>query len=319
MTQPSSPATEAARPLEDRLLVLDGHSLAFRAFYALPDSLKTPEGQSIQAVYGFVNMLFALLGDQRPRWVAATFDEGRPFRHELYPAYKAGREDIDPDVKAQVDRLRPLLETLDVWQVAGAPFEADDYIASLAKRWREERPEAEVLIVSGDRDLFQCVGEGVRMLYPLKGIRNGQVFDAAAVEERFGVPPAKLRDFKALVGDPSDNIPGVKGVGEKTAARLLNEHESLEGIYASLEENTPALKRNLEAGFDAAHLSRELVTLREDAPVEAPAEALEMRFDYDAAVAAMKALGFGSTIGRLPKAYVQTRPNPSRRPPPGGR
>jgi DNA polymerase-1 len=298
-------ATSTREPFAERLLVLDGHSLAFRAFYGLPDSLKAPDGQSVQAVYGFVNMLFALLVDHRPRWVAATFDEGRPFRHELFDGYKAGREDIDPDVKAQVDRLRPLLDALDVWQVAGAPFEADDYIASLTARWRRERPEADVLVVSGDRDLFQCVGEGVRMLYPLKGIRQSKVFDTAAVVEKFGVPPAKLRDFKALVGDPSDNIPGVKGVGEKTAARLLTHHDTLEGVYASLEECTPALRRNLEAGFDAAHLSRELVTLREDAPVDAPAEALEMAFDRAVAEEAMRALGFETTIGRLPRAYMR--------------
>ncbi len=298
-------AAAEGSPFADRLLVLDGHSLAFRAFYGLPDSLKAPDGQSVQAVYGFINMLFALLDDHRPRWIAATFDEGRPFRHELFDGYKAGREDIDPDVKVQVDRLRPLLDALGVWQVAGAPFEADDYIASLTRRWRDEYPESEVLIVSGDRDLFQCVGDGVRMLYPLKGIRDSRIFDAAGVEERFGVPPHGLRDFKALVGDPSDNIPGVKGVGEKTAARLLGAHTTLEGVYANLEECTPALRRNLETGFDAAHLSRELVTLREDAPVAAPADALEMRYTRADAAAAMRALGFETTIRRLPQAYAR--------------
>lgn len=287
----------------DLLMLIDGHSLAFRAYYALPDSLKTPEGDPVQAVYGFINMLFKLLEDERPRWVGFTFDEGRPFRHELYAHYKAGREDIPEDIRAQVRRLRWLLGQLGAWQVAGAPFEADDYLATLSARALAENPPLEVLVVTGDRDLFQIVGPGVTVLYPQRGIRQAERYDAEAVERRFGVTPEQLTDFKALVGDPSDNIPGVRGVGEKTAARLLNAHRDLAGIYEGIEGLSPALRRSLEQGRDDLRLSRELVKLRTDAPAVLDLEAMTFGYDHATAVDAMQLLGFDTTIGRLPMAY----------------
>lgn len=287
----------------DQLMLIDGHSMAFRAFYALPDSLRGPEGEPVQAVYGFVNMLFRLLEDHRPRWLVVTFDEGRPFRHEIYEAYKAGREDVPDEVRVQVARLRTLLEALEIRQVAGAPFEADDYIASLTAQARAEHPETEVLVVSGDRDLFQLVADGASVLYPLRGIRAARIFDADAIVERFGVRPEQLRDFKAFVGDPSDNIPGVRGIGEKTAATLLQRHGDAEGVFAALDEMTPARRSRLEEGRDAFALSRELVTLRRDAPVRLEPESLAFRWRPERAEPAMRALGFDSTIERLPEAY----------------
>ena len=287
----------------DLLMLIDGHSLAFRAYYALPDSLKTPEGDPVQAVYGFVNMLFKLLEDERPRWVGFTFDEGRPFRHEIYDEYKAGREDIPEDIGAQVRRLRWLLGEFGAWQVAGAPFEADDYLATLTDQARRADPPVEVLVVTGDRDLFQVVGEGVTVLYPQRGIRQAERYDPAAVEKRFGVTPTQLTDFKALVGDPSDNIPGVRGIGEKTAARLLSAHGDLAGIYEGLDGLSPALRRNLDTGRDDLRMSRELVVLRTDAPTTIDLEAMAFRYDHAAAADAMSLLGFDSTIRRLPAAY----------------
>lgn len=287
----------------DLLMLIDGHSLAFRAYYALPDSLRTPEGDSVQAVYGFVNMLFKLLEDERPRWLGITFDEGRPFRHDIFDAYKAGREDIPEDVGTQVRRLRWLLGQLGAWQVGGSPFEADDYLATLAHRARNHAPPIEVLIVTGDRDLFQVVGPGVTVLYPQRGIRQAERFDAAAVTRRFGVSPVQLTDFKALVGDPSDNIPGVRGVGEKTAARLLEAHGDLAGIYAGLDGLSPGLRKSLDQGRGDLSMSRELAQLRLDAPVELDLDAMAFGYDHPTAVDAMELLGFETTISRLPKAY----------------
>ncbi len=288
---------------KDLLMLIDGHSLAFRAYYALPDSLKTPEGDPVQAVYGFVNMLFKLLEDEKPRWIGFTFDEGRPFRREIFDAYKAGREDIPEDVSVQVRRLRWLLGQFGAWQVAGAPFEADDYLATLTHLARSQDPPIEVLIVTGDRDLFQIVGPGVTVLYPQRGIRQAERFDDEDVVKRFGVSPRQLTDFKALVGDPSDNIPGVRGIGEKTAARLLNAHGDLAGIYAGLDGLSPGLRSSLDSGREDLRLSRELAVLRIDAPTELDLAGMSFCYDHATAVDAMHLLGFESTVARLPKAY----------------
>lgn len=289
----------------DTLMLVDGHSLAFRAYFALPSTLRAPDGMPIQVVYGFMGMLFRLLEDHRPNWLAVTFDEGRPFRHDLYDAYKAGREDIPDDIGAQVTRLRRLLTALEVHQVGGAPFEADDYIATLARRARADRPDASVLVVTGDRDLFQLVDEGTHVLYPQKGIREGVIYDADAVTARFGVTPAQLTDFKALVGDPSDNIPGVRGIGEKTAAKLIQAHGDLEAIYAAVPTLAAGLRDKLVAGRADADLSRSLAALRFDAPAEVDWPAFAWRYDAAAALSAMSQLGFSSTIGRLPTSYAR--------------
>ena len=288
---------------EDLVMLVDGHSMAFRAYFALPDSLRSPAGEPVQAVYGFLNMLFRLLEDHRPRYLGLTFDQGRPFRHDLYDAYKAGREDIPDDIRDQVRQLRGVLDAMQVWQVAGAPFEADDYIATLARK--AERAGLEVLVISGDRDLFQVVSPRVSVLYPVRGIKESVIYDPATVAERFGVSPAQLTDFKALVGDPSDTIPGVKGIGEKGAAKLLQAHGDLAGIYGALEGLPAGLRAKLEAGRELAELSRQLVTLRYDAPTELELPALSLSYQRAPVEAAMRALGFESTLARIPTAYLR--------------
>ncbi len=295
------PEGDPGEGFREMLMLVDGHSMAFRAYYALPDSLRGPDGQPVQAIYGFLGMLFRLLEDHRPRYLGVTFDEGRPFRHEIYDAYKAGREDIPDDIREQVAGLRKVLSTMAVWQVAGAPFEADDYIATLSRQARDR--QLEVLVISGDRDLFQVVGPSTRVLYPIKGIKESVIYDPAQVETRFGVTPAQLTDFKALVGDPSDNIPGVKGIGEKGAAKLLQAYGDLAGIYDHLDDLPPGQRTNLETGRELADLSRQLVTLRYDAPTALDLPALELRYQREPVEQAMRELGFNSTIERLPAAY----------------
>lgn len=299
------PGTPAGAPLRDDLLLLvDGHSMAFRAFYALPPSFTTPAGEPIQAVYGFLGMLFTVLEQYRPRLLGFTFDQGRPFRHQLFEGYKAGREDIPEDIGRQVELLRELLAAMKAFQVGGAPFEADDYIASLTRQAVAEG--LEVLVLSGDRDLFQLVDERVRVIYPTKGVKDAAVYDAGMVQERFGVPPRQLTDWKALVGDSSDNIPGVKGIGEKGAAALLREHGDLAGIYAALDALPAGLRAKLEAGREMADLSRQLAALRFDAPVAMDRGALAWRYPRQAVADLMRsAYGFESTVKRLPEAWAE--------------
>ena len=214
-----------------RLFLLDGHSLSYRAFYALPTTLATSTGQITNAVYGFTSMLIKLLADERPDLLAVAFDVSAPTaRLERYADYKAGRPEAPDEFRQQIGLIEEVLATLAVPVVGVAGHEADDAIATLATRAAAEG--IEVTIVTADRDFFQLVRPGISVMFNRKGISDIVRFDAAAVEEKYGIPPERYRDFVALKGDPSDNIPGVPGVGEKTAAKLVREYGSVEDLLA---------------------------------------------------------------------------------------
>ncbi len=245
------------------LALVDGHSIAYRAFFALPEDLATSSGQVTNAVYGFTRMLIKLLGDHHPDALAVAWDVGRQtFRSERYPEYKAQRTASPDTFKSQLPLMREVLDALGITQVQMEGFEADDVIASLSEQavahgW-------EVLIVTGDRDSFQLVDDHRRILYTRRGISDVVVADARYVEERYGITPEQYVQRAAMCGDTSDNLPGVNGVGDKTAAKLLNQYGSLEGIFEHLDEATPKLRENLAAGREQALLNRELMTLVRD-------------------------------------------------------
>ncbi|HKZ76344.1 MAG TPA: 5'-3' exonuclease H3TH domain-containing protein, partial [Actinomycetota bacterium] len=213
-----------------RLFLLDGHSLAYRAFFALPATLATTTGQVTNAVYGFTSMLIKLLTEEKPDLIAVAFDSGPPtVRLGKDAEYKAGRPETPGDFKPQLGLIEEVLEALriPVLRVADG-HEADDAIGTLAVRAAEVGIEA--VIVTADRDFFQLVGPAITVLFNRRGISDIARFDADAVAERYGVRPDQYLDFVALKGDTSDNIPGVPGVGDKTAARLVNEYGSVEEI-----------------------------------------------------------------------------------------
>jgi DNA polymerase I len=245
------------------LALVDGHSIAYRAFFALPEDLATSSGQVTNAVYGFTRMLIKLLGDHHPDALAVAWDVGRQtFRSERYPEYKAQRTASPDTFKSQLPLMREVLDALGITQVQMEGFEADDVIASLSEQavahgW-------DVLIVTGDRDSFQLVDDHRSILYTRRGISDVVVADARYVEERYGITPAQYVQRAAMCGDTSDNLPGVSGVGDKTAAKLLNQYGSLEGIFEHLDEATPKLRENLAAGREQALLNRELMTLVRD-------------------------------------------------------
>ena len=225
----------ADRPAR-RLLLLDGHSLAYRAFYALPvENFSTTTGQPTNAVYGFTSMLINCLRDEDPTHVAVAFDVSRQtFRTEEFPAYKATRSTSPEEFKGQVALVREVLDALRIPSLAIEGYEADDVIATLT---REAVAQGfEVDIVTGDRDAFQLVGDQVTVLYPKKGVSDLARMTPAAVEERYGLTPAQYPDYAALRGDPSDNLPSVPGVGEKTAAKWVREYGSLEELVARVDE-----------------------------------------------------------------------------------
>jgi DNA polymerase-1 len=245
-----------------RILLIDGANTLYRAFFALPP-LRSPDGTPTNAALGFVNMINKLVREERPDQVVVVFDaRGRTFRHERYAEYKAGREAQPEDLSSQIPLVRELIDAyrIPILEVPG--FEADDVIATLVAR---APADARISVVSTDRDLMQIVSPRVTLL---DGIRDRR-FGPDEVRERFGVPPERVLDLRALVGDTSDNIPGVKGIGEKGAAKLLQQWGDLDNLLAHVAEVTPPRARTaLEAGADTARISRELATLRLDAPVE---------------------------------------------------
>ncbi len=242
------------------LALIDGNSIAYRAFYALPDDLATKSGQVTNAVFGFTRMLIRLLKDHHPDGVVVAWDVSRKtFRSEAYPQYKAQREKAPDHFRSQLPLADEVLRALKIPQVRLEGFEADDLIATLAHKGVDEGWE--VLIVTGDRDAFQLVGGPVRVMYTRRGISDTVIVDEAYVEERYGIGPHQYVDYAALRGDNSDNLPGVPGVGEKIASRLVAEYGDLDRIYLAITEQTPKLRENLSAHREQVFLNRDLMRL----------------------------------------------------------
>ncbi|KAB2342716.1 DNA polymerase I [Actinomadura rudentiformis] len=229
-------AKEPSTPDKQTLLLLDGHSLAYRAFFALPvENFSTTDGQPTNAVYGFTSMLINVLRDEQPSHIAVAFDRSEPtFRHEQYVEYKAGRQKTPDEFRSQISLIFEVLDALRIPRLSVAGFEADDVIATLAVQATEAGMKT--LIVTGDRDAFQLVNDDVTILYPIRGVSELGRYDPAAVEAKYGVPPERYRELAALVGESSDNLPGVPGVGPKTAAKWLAKYGGLDELVAHVDE-----------------------------------------------------------------------------------
>ena len=254
----------------DRRLVMliDGNSLTYRAFFALPTDLATAAGQVTNAVLGFTTMLTYLLREQKPDSIVVAFDRPEPtFRHERVPTYK-GNRDAAPDIlRQQMGLVRQVLDVLHITTVEAPGFEADDIIATLAEKAKAAGHQ--VMIVTGDRDAYQLVEDPhVRVLYNKRGVSDYALYDEAGIEERTGVSPTEYVQYAAMRGDNSDNLPGVPGVGEKTAAKLIKKYGGLDGIFAHLDEQTPKLRENLAAHEEQVRLNAEVMVLLRDLEVE---------------------------------------------------
>ncbi len=283
-----------------KLALLDGHSLAYRAFYALPPDLATPSGQVTNAVFGFTSMLIKLLDEESPDAMAVAWDRKEPtFRSERYPEYKATRESAPDIFRSQLPLIREVLDAMEIPQVSLAGFEADDIIATLAERGREL--EYDVVVVTGDRDAFQLSSDDLTILYTRRGISDTVKATPAWIEERYGVTPDRYVEYAALRGDSSDNLPGVPGVGEKTAAKLIVAHSSLEDLFASLDELTPKLRENLAAAEEQVLLNRDLMTMVRDVEIADidPADLVLTPFDRDTVRSLFDDLAFRSLWQRL--------------------
>ena len=261
----SNRAMAAASTQSDahKVLLLDGHSLAYRAFFALPDTLVTSSGQVTNAVYGFTAMLIKLLADERPQGVVVCFDKGAPqFRLDRYAEYKAGRAATPDLFKQQLPLIREVLASLRIPMVELEGYEADDLLATLTKHAREEG--CEVTIVTGDRDILQLVRDGVAVIMTRRGISDVIRYDAPTVVERYGVTPEKWIDFVALKGEAADNLPGVPGVGDKTAAQLINKYGDIEQVIDHADELTPKLREAVKNHAGQVRINKELGHLLDD-------------------------------------------------------
>ncbi|MGB3484413.1 MAG: DNA polymerase I [Mycobacterium sp.] len=258
-------------------MLLDGNSLAFRAFYALPaENFKTRSGLTTNAVYGFTAMLINLLRDEAPTHIAAAFDVSRQtFRLEKYPEYKAGRAATPDEFRGQIDITKEVLGALGITALAEAGFEADDLIATLATQ--AEAQGFRVLVVTGDRDSLQLVSDDVTVLYPRKGVSELTRFTPETVQEKYGLTPRQYPDFAALRGDPSDNLPGIPGVGEKTATKWIAEYGSLQALVDNVDKVKGKVGDSLRANLSGVVLNRELTDLVKDVPLAQTPETLRMQ------------------------------------------
>ena len=285
-----------------KLVLIDGHALVYRAYFALPSTMATARGELTNAVFGFASMLLNVMRDEQPDYLAVAFDVGRTFRHDDYAEYKANRAEMPDDLRMQFQRIDELLEVLDIPAYSAENYEADDVLAALAGQ--AEAESVDTLIVTGDTDTFQLVGPHVRVLAPRRSFSDTVVYDEDGIRERYGLEPEQLIDYKALVGDTSDNVPGVRGVGAKTATKLLQQYGTLEAIYEHLDEIKSARFRTaLEQGRDSAFLSQHLVTITYDVPVTLDLEACRVKeIDREPVAELFRALEFRALLDRLPGA-----------------
>ncbi|MDO5077953.1 DNA polymerase I [Corynebacterium sp.] len=257
-------------------MLIDGHSMAFRAFYALPaENFSTTGGQHTNAVYGFLSMLTTLLKEERPTHIAVAFDVGRKtFRTEMFPEYKAQREAAPEEFRGQVELIQNVLSSLGIVTMQLENYEADDIIATLATA--AGSLEFETLVVTGDRDSFQLVNDSTTVLYPMRGVSVLHRFTPAAVEEKYGLTPVQYPDFAALRGDPSDNLPNIPGVGEKTATKWIKEYGSLDNLLEHAEEIKGRAGNNFRERLDQVRMNRKLTEMVKD--LELPYGPAELEF-----------------------------------------
>ncbi|MBO0768514.1 MAG: DNA polymerase I, partial [Solirubrobacterales bacterium] len=262
--------------MADELLLIDGNSLAYRAFFALPESIATSTGMPTNAIFGLASMLVKLLSEYGQKPTVVVWDGGYTGRKEIYPEYKAQRSSRPDLLKEQWPHFEPLIEAFGYQNLRVDGYEADDVIASIAASASKAGGGAiPVLVLTGDRDAFQLVDEHTRILAPGRGITDTKLYDRDGVISRYGITPEQVPDFIGLKGDSSDNIPGVPGIGDKTAADLLQRFGTVEGVLDNIDQISGAKrKQNLEEHADDARISKQLAINKRDIPVELDLDSL---------------------------------------------
>jgi len=314
--------------MKKRLVLIDGHAVVYRAYYAFPTTLTTKGGELVNAVYGFASILLSVIRELKPTHIAVAFDLDKPtFRHQEFTEYKAQRQKTEEELKNQIGRVKEVVKTLNIpiFEVEG--FEADDVIGTLAKQAHSKK--IQVVIVTGDQDAMQLVNGNVRVFVPGRGKVPAKLYGRKEVKEKYGFNPKQMIDFKALCGDPSDNIPGIKGVGPKTALGLLTKFETIEGVYEAIAGGIRPLKsvkefnsfegirpqeidssqlgvsksilEKLVYGYEDAKKSKMLATIVLDVPITLELKKCELHdYDKEKAIKHFQDLGFNSIVKRLP-------------------
>jgi len=292
--------------MAEKLVLVDGHSLAYRAFHALPADMQTSTGELTNASYGFTSMLLSVLNDEQPDYVIVTFDKGPSFRVREYAEYKAHREKMPAEMRSQMERVREIVDTLNIPIVMLPDYEADDVLGTLSRQAAEQG--LDVVIVTGDRDALQLVDERVTVLTSGRRFSDTLRYTPDAVREKYGLEPQQLIDLKALMGDSSDNIPGVRGVGEKGGTTMLQQYGTLENLYAHLDELTKRYQNALSENRDMAYLSQRLGRIVRDAPVTLDLETArtDKGYDRERALELLQQLEFRTLVRRLPGAPAAT-------------
>lgn len=290
-----------------KLILIDGNAILHRAYHALPP-LTTKRGEPINAVYGFISMLLRVIQDLKPTHIVVTFDRKEPtFRHKEYKDYQAHRPPTDKDLVSQFEKVRRVVEAFGIPVYDKAGFEADDVIGTLAKQ--AEKILEETIIVTGDKDILQLVTKKTKVYLPVRGLSDTKLMEAEDVVEKMGVRPDQIDDYKALVGDPSDNYPGVPGIGPKTATKLLAEYETVEKVYKNIDKIQESIAKKLKKGKKLAVVSKKLATIVTNVPVKLDVEksgkwkvnsknALNLFAEYGFKTLAKRANKVGEEIGK---------------------
>ena len=271
---------------KDTIFVLDAYGLIYRSYFAfISKPLTNSRGENVSALFGFFKSLHIILNEYKPKLFAVALDSKTPtFRHKMYPEYKATRNKTPDDLYTQIDKIEEILAAMKLPMIRQDGFEADDIIASVSARAKLE--DRDCVIISGDKDLAQLIDGKTTMLKPGK-VKAWEEFGRAEAESHWGIPPALMLDYLSLIGDTSDNVPGVKGIGPKTAVSLLEKYGSLDGVFEHTDGLKGALKTKIEEGKEAALLSKELIKLRSDVPIEKDLAAYSSEHLDQAAAAAL--------------------------------
>ena len=284
--------------MDKRLIIIDGNSIINRAFYALPD-MTNSEGLHTNAVYGFTRMLFKIIDDYKPTHISVAFDKKAPtFRHKEYADYKAGRKKMPDELGQQLQPLKELLDAFNIHRMEMAGYEADDLIGTVAKMGEDN--DFEVYIVTGDKDAIQLASNKTTTLITKKGVGEVEEYNYDSVVERYEMTPTQFIDLKGLMGDKSDNIPGVPGIGEKTGIKLIKEFSSIENIIENIDQLKGSVKKKIEENKEQAIFSKKLATIIRDVPIEISLDELSYG-DYDkkAVIEEFKKFGFTTLIKQV--------------------
>ncbi len=292
--------------MAEKFIIIDGNALLHRAWHALPP-LTTPSGEPVNAAYGFTLILMKALKDIQPGYAAVTFDrKEKTFRHEMYKEYKAKRVKQPEELYAQIPIIKKIVTAFGMPIYEKERFEADDVIATICKDKEVNKPEVESIVVTGDMDTLQLVDDNTKVYALRKGITDTVVYDEAAVFQKYGLHPDQLNDFKAMRGDPSDNVPGAKGIGEVGAAALIKEFGTIEKLYEALEKNDsrlnnfkPRLIEILKKEKENVFLGKKLVTLVADAPIDFKLRDCLIKINPSSVAKVFEELGFTSLLKKV--------------------